>query len=165
MDIKLSTFLKYIEKKNPSRIWVKLSRRGKISAIFDVFRILYYLFSLFQDWFFCKKFQNPRFMFSHNNPKENVGSFITTIKKKIFKKKYLTSWSLNSMEYELDRKSVWYLWKRFTDLICWKSLGYWLTPAVWPHMTSGEGRDYKRSFVSLHRVEMQSVCAGGICRV
>ena len=35
------------------------------------------------------------------------------------------------------------------DLVCKNSLGYWLTLAVWPHMTSCQGRDYQQYFVYL----------------
>ena len=46
-------------------------------------------------------------------------------------------------KYEINRKSVRYCWNGSSHLICCKSLGYWPTLAVWPHMTSGLQRSSK----------------------
>ena len=48
--------------------------------------------------------------------------------------------------------------EQFPDLVCRKSLGFWLTLAVWLHMTSAQGRDYQRSFVWLAHLGLK--CKG-----
>ena len=50
--------------------------------------------------------------------------------------------------YELDKRCLQYPRKILTDIVCPKSLDYWLTRAVWPQMTSDDRRDYKQSFFS-----------------
>ena len=45
------------------------------SVIFDHFQILYNLFLAFPRGVFGKKYQNPRCMCPHKNPKEDVGLF------------------------------------------------------------------------------------------
>ena len=59
----------------------------------------------------------------------------------------------------LIHSSVWYPRNRLTDFVCPKSLVYWRPLG---ELFFGEGRDFKRSFLCLHMVEMQTmaVCDG-----
>ena len=62
----------------------------------------------------------------------------------------------------IERGKQYYHWLlRFPDLVCQISLGNWLTAV---NSDSGEGRDYKLSFVFLQRVELlpPAVCVRSI---
>ena len=106
---------------------------------------MYYLLLAFSRVVLSNTYQKSRCAFSPENPKYFF-CFLFVEEKiaDLRKKTVLKTWNLKKKE-------------GLSDLVCQKSLGYWLTPAAWPHMTLDEGRGYKWSFVCLHSVQMRGL--------
>ena len=63
-----------------------------------------------------------------------------------------------SRTFELNPRSVWQPRKQCRLLICWKSLVYWLTLSVWPHMTSVLQRSSGDSLSAEQKVGVLGLC-------